>query len=596
MPLILPKNLINRDLLEKEKIFIMGEKKASSQDIRPLKIALVNLMPNKEETEIQILRLLSNQVLQIDVDLVRTASYEPKNSDLERLKEFYKTYDEIKNNKYDAMIITGAPLEKVEYNNIKYWEELKEIFEFAKKNVYSTMFICWATQAALHYYYNVNANLSNNKIFGIYPFKRKSESKLLEGLDDIFFIPQSRYTFVNENQLEAIDDFEVLASSDETGVTLAKTKDNRFIFNFGHLEYDRETLHKEFFRDLNKGLNVEKPYNYYFGESKVENINMNWKSTASIFFNNWLNYAVYQSTPFDIESIKTKSVSKFGGSSLSDANQFQKVKNIISSDEDRNIIVVSAPGKRHPLDIKITDILIEIYNKNYELSEIDLIIRSLVEKKEKVALDVKEKSMVIKERFEEIVDNLKLKNQLKDDIDETVNQIINSNSRDFILSRGEYLNAKLMAEFLNYKFIDAKDLIFFSEDGVDLDKTYSVIRKLIKADEKVVVPGFYGNKNGEIKVFNRGGSDYTGSILASALETNVYENWTDVNGIMNADPNIDKNARKYENLKYSELEEIIQSGASVYQQEAIKPVMDKNITIRILNTNNPKDDGTWIKD
>lgn len=596
MPVILPENLIDKKLLSSENIFSMTQREASSQDIRPIRIAIVNLMPNKEETEIQLLKLLSNQALQIEIDLVRTNSHKPKNSDTKRLEAFYKTYDQIKGNKYDAMIITGAPLEKIEYEDVYYWQELKDIFDFAKENVYSTIFICWAAQAALHYFYQIEAELVDEKIFGIYPFSKLNENELLDGFDDTFNIPQSRYSRINPRCLDEIEEIEILAESDDVGLSLAATKDKRFVFSLGHWEYDKESLHREYIRDITKGINIKEPFNYYRGNIGKDNISVTWKSAASLFFSNWINYAVYQETPYNIEFIKKKSVSKFGGSSLSDSKQFKKVKDIINKADDREVIVVSAPGKRHPLDIKITDLLVEVAQSKEESEEIEKIIDNLRMRLNNLLKNKENNLSKIENRFYDICSELGLEGKLLEEINHTIEEIEKSTSKDFILSRGEYLNAKIMSEYLGYKFIDAKEIIYFQDNDVDLEKSYKIIRKTIGKGEKVVVPGFYGNKNGEIKVFNRGGSDFTGSILASALECKVYENWTDVNGIMSSDPNIDSTARRIPRLKYSELKEIIENGAGVYQEEAIKPVMEKNITIKILNTNEPEEEGTLIKD
>lgn len=306
MPLILKEGLIKKENLLKENIFTIDKKRASSQDIRSLKIAIVNLMPNKEETEINLLKYLSSQVLQIEVDLIRTASYKNKHSDLKRLEEYYKTFDQIKNDKYDGLIVTGAPLENKSYSQIDYWEELKDIFDFARANVYSSLFICWGAIAALDYFYGTQSTFDKNKIFGIYEYEKNSSSRLLEGLDDYFCIPQSHYRKIDKSTLTP-SSLKVLAENKETGVSLLESLDGRFIFNLGHLEYSRNTLHEEYLRDINNGLDTEKPVNYYKdSKASPENIRMNWQSTASIFFNNWLNYYIYQETPFRLEEIEPK--------------------------------------------------------------------------------------------------------------------------------------------------------------------------------------------------------------------------------------------------------------------------------------------------
>lgn len=541
MPLIIPKELIVEDVLERENIFTMRDSSAKEQDIRPLSVAIVNLMPKKEETELQLLRMLSNTALQINIDLVRMESYNPANSDLKRLKAFYKTYDDIKDNKYDAMIITGAPIELVAYEKIKYWEELKTIFEFAKENVFSTMFICWSAQAALRYYYDIEHKVADEKIFGVFEFDKLKDNKIIKGFDDTFLIPTSRHTYVDEKDLEDISDLEVLAARSDTGVSLATTKDHRFIFNFGHWEYDRETLHNEYIRDLAKSKKINIPLNYYKDNDPDKDIKMKWRSSGNLFFSNWLNYCVYQETPFAIETIKGKSVSKFGGSSLKDAGQFAKVKKIIFSKNDRDVIVVSAPGRRFSEDTKVTDELIGLSQKNNKIEELNQIIKSLEENLEiqKVYRDTQLEK--IRSRFFSIAKDLRLEGFWDEELKYVFDEIENSTDKDFIVSRGEFLNAKILAKYLEYDFIDAKDLIIFDVNGkVNLEKSTDAIKSKIGENKKAVVPGFYGrNTNGDIVTFTRGGSDYTGSLIAYALDSKVYENWTDVNGIMTSDPKSD---------------------------------------------------------
>ena len=598
MPLIIPKDLIVEEVLERENIFTMRDSSAKEQDIRPLSIAIVNLMPKKEETELQLLRMLSNTALQINIDLVRMESYNPTNSDLKRLRAFYKTYEDIKHKKYDAMIITGAPIETIAYEKIKYWEELTTIFEFAKENVYSTMFICWSAQAALYHYYKIDHKVSDGKIFGVFEFDKLKDNKIVKGFDDTFLVPTSRHTYVKAEDLEDIEDLEVLAARPDTGVSLATTKDNRFVFNFGHWEYDKDTLHSEYIRDISQGKKIAPPQNYYEDNDPKKEIKIRWRSAGNLFFSNWLNYCVYQETPFAIETIEGKSVSKFGGSSLKDAGQFAKVKKIIFSREDRDVIVVSAPGRRFKEDTKVTDELISLSDKNAKIEDLEKIIKSLEE--ELVAQKAYRDTQLekVEKRFSEIAEDLKLEKFWDEELKFVFDQIKNSNNKDFIVSRGEFLNAKLLSKYLDYDFIDAKDIIIFDEEGqVDLKKSREAIRNHIGDNQKAVVPGFYGSdNNGDIVTFTRGGSDYTGSLIAYALDSKVYENWTDVNGIMTSDPNKDPDAKTIDKLNFKELKEIIDKGAQVYQGDAIKPVEEKNITIKILNTNNPRNHGTVIKD
>ena len=598
MPLIIPKDLIVEEVLERENIFTMRDSSAKEQDIRPLSIAIVNLMPKKEETELQLLRMLSNTALQINIDLVRMESYNPANSDLKRLRAFYKTYEDIKHKKYDAMIITGAPIETIAYEEIKYWDELKTIFEFVKENVYSTMFICWSAQAALYHYYKIDHKVSDEKIFGVFEFDKLKDNKIVKGFDDTFLVPTSRHTYVKAEDLENIEDLEVLAARPDTGVSLATTKDNRFVFNFGHWEYDKDTLHSEYIRDISQGKKIAPPQNYYEDNDPKKEIKIRWRSAGNLFFSNWLNYCVYQETPFAIETIEGKSVSKFGGSSLKDAGQFAKVKKIIFSKEDRDVIVVSAPGRRFKEDTKVTDELISLSDKNSKIEDLEKIIKSLEE--ELVAQKAYRDTQLekIEKRFSDIAEDLKLEEFWDEELKFVFDQIKNSNNKDFIVSRGEFLNAKLLSKYLDYDFIDAKDIIIFDEEGqVDLKKSREAIRIHIGDNQKAVVPGFYGSdNNGDIVTFTRGGSDYTGSLIAYALDSKVYENWTDVNGIMTSDPNKDPDAKTIDKLNFKELKEIINKGAQVYQGDAIRPVEEKNITIKILNTNNPRNHGTVIKD
>ena len=598
MPLIIPKDLIVEEVLERENIFTMRDSSAKEQDIRPLRIAIVNLMPKKEETELQLLRMLSNTALQINIDLVRMESYNPANSDLKRLRAFYKTYEDIKHKKYDAMIITGAPIETIAYEKIKYWEELKTIFEFAKENVYSTMFICWSAQAALYHYYKIDHKVADGKIFGVFEFDKLKDNKIVKGFDDTFLVPTSRHTYVKAEDLEDIEDLEVLAARPDTGVSLATTKDNRFVFNFGHWEYDKDTLHSEYIRDISQGKKIAPPQNYYEDNDPKKEIKIRWRSAGNLFFSNWLNYCVYQETPFAIETIEGKSVSKFGGSSLKDAGQFAKVKKIIFSKEDRDVIVVSAPGRRFKEDTKVTDELISLSDKNSKIEDLEKIIKSLEEELAAQRAYRDTQLEKIEKRFSDIAEDLKLEEFWDEELKFVFDQIKNSNNKDFIVSRGEFLNAKLLSKYLDYDFIDAKDIIIFDEEGqVDLKKSREAIRIHIGDNQKAVVPGFYGSdNNGDIVTFTRGGSDYTGSLIAYALDSKVYENWTDVNGIMTSDPNKDPDAKTIDKLNFKELKEIINKGAQVYQGDAIKPVEEKNIMIKILNTNNPRNHGTVIKD
>ena len=304
MPIIVPKDIPASKILQAENIFVMNEKRAAGQDIRPLEIAIVNLMPTKIVTETQLMRLLSNSPLQVNITLVSTTSYVGKNTPAEHLQKFYKSFDEIKDRTFDGMIITGAPVEDLEFSEVKYWGELENIFEFAKTHVTSTMFICWGAQAALYYYYGIKKYPLDKKLFGIYKHKKLVEfDKLLKGTDDRFYMPHSRHSTIKEEDIKACKQLVLLASSKIAGASVIRSKDNKFVFITGHAEYDRDTLEKEYLRDKEKGLDIAPPENYYVDEIGGE-ISMCWASTANLIYMNWLNHFVYQITPYNIEEIK----------------------------------------------------------------------------------------------------------------------------------------------------------------------------------------------------------------------------------------------------------------------------------------------------
>ena len=303
MPIVIQKDLPAFDVLTKENIFVMPTNRALTQDIRPLEIAIVNLMPTKIETETQLLRLLGNTPLQVNITLINTASYKSRHVSENHMSKFYKSFDEVKNNKFDGMIVTGAPVETMNFEDIDYWEELTQIMDYAKKNITTTIYICWGAQAALYHFYGIDKIPLPKKMFGIFPTVALQHNELLtKGLSDVFYIPHSRHTALNEKELYKHSELVVLAKSDEAGASIIKSTDNRNIFITGHVEYDRDTLKNEYFRDLNKGLEIESPKNY-FTDNKCEKVNMSWTSTASILFSNWLNYYVYQITPYDIDEI-----------------------------------------------------------------------------------------------------------------------------------------------------------------------------------------------------------------------------------------------------------------------------------------------------
>lgn len=299
MPIIIPKDLPAYESLLKEKIFVMDKERAGTQDIRPIEIAILNLMPTKEETETQLVRLLSNSPLQVNVTFIGTATYKPTHVCSDHMQKFYRSLDEVKNVKFDGMIITGAPVETLAFEEVAYWDELVEIMDFADKNVTSTIYICWGAQAALYHHFGIGKSELPKKMFGVFPTKAVVENDmLLKGMDDVFYIPNSRHTEADQSAIEKCRDIKILARSDESGIAIAKTHDNKKFFFMGHAEYDRDTLKKEYLRDKNKGLPIEKPKNYFIGDT--EEVNMSWKSTANLLFYNWLNYYVYQVTPFEL--------------------------------------------------------------------------------------------------------------------------------------------------------------------------------------------------------------------------------------------------------------------------------------------------------
>ena len=307
MPIIIPKALPAFSILNDENVFVMPKVRAETQDIRPIEIAIVNLMPTKIETETQLMRLLGNSSLQVNVTLIKMGSYESKNTSAEHLGKFYQTFEEIKDKKFDGMIITGAPVETLPFEQVMYWEELTQIMEYADKNVTSTIFICWGAQAGLNYYYGINKLPLSKKMFGIYPNKATMKfDKLLKGMDDTFYIPFSRHSTVDEDAIRANEQLEVLAESKEGGISIVKSVDNRKFFFMGHSEYDKDTLKTEYLRDLDKGEKIDPPINY-FVNGDLDKINVNWRSTANLLYYNWLNYYVYQVTPYDIVGKPRKS-------------------------------------------------------------------------------------------------------------------------------------------------------------------------------------------------------------------------------------------------------------------------------------------------
>ncbi len=305
MPIKIPNSLPATGTLEAENIFVMTELRALQQDIRPLRLVILNLMPTKIAMETQLLRMLSNTPLQIEVDLIQTSTYTSKNTPSEHLLTFYKTFNDIRHQQYDGMIITGAPVENMPFEEVAYWPELCEIMEWARKNDYSTFFICWGAQAALYYYYGIQKRPLPEKMFGIFPHNvLNPKNPLVRGFDEIYYAPHSRHTEVRAEDIEAVPSLELLSTSPIAGFYLAASRDGRRIFCTGHSEYDRETLATEYFRDVNKGLPIKPPYNYFPNDDPAKSPPHVWRSHANLLYVNWLNYFVYQSTPYDLSNLE----------------------------------------------------------------------------------------------------------------------------------------------------------------------------------------------------------------------------------------------------------------------------------------------------
>lgn len=305
MPIKIPNDLPATAVLEKENIFVITETRAITQDIRPLKIAILNLMPTKVETETQFVRLLGNTPLQVELELLHTKTHKSKNTSKEHLLTFYKTFEEVKDKKFDGLVITGAPVELMDFEEVEYWEELKEIMEWSKTNVTSTLHICWGAQAGLYYHYGIPKYTLDKKLFGVYKHKLDRKTAILfRGFDDEFYVPHSRHTDVKREDVEAVSDLKILASSDEAGLYVAATDLGRQIYVMGHSEYDADTLKKEYFRDKEAGKKIDLPVNYFENDDPSLPPRVTWRSCANLFYSNWLNYFVYQTTPYDLNKIR----------------------------------------------------------------------------------------------------------------------------------------------------------------------------------------------------------------------------------------------------------------------------------------------------
>lgn len=305
MPINIPGDLPAAKILESENVFVMTHERARKQDIRPLKILILNLMPTKIVTETQLLRLLGNSPLQVDIELLQMASHISKNTPQDHLTSFYKVFEEVKDNSYDGMIITGAPVELLKFEEVDYWNELCTIMEWSKHKVYSTMHICWGAQAGLYYHYGIPKYAFDEKLSGIFSHKvLNSTHPLMRGIDDTFYLPHSRNTGVKTSDVQMHENLEILSLSDEAGVSIIAQRSGRQIFILGHPEYDRETLATEFFRDLDKGIYPKIPSNYFPDNNTELQPMMKWKSYANLLFMNWLNYFVYQNTPYNLSDIE----------------------------------------------------------------------------------------------------------------------------------------------------------------------------------------------------------------------------------------------------------------------------------------------------
>ena len=607
MPIKVPNDLPAIDTLTEENVFVMTDTRAITQDVRPLKILLLNLMPTKIETETQLTRLLGNTPLQIELELLQTSTHKATNTSEEHMIAFYKTFDQVRDRNYDGMVITGAPVEMLEFEEVDYWDELCEIMEWTKTHVHSTFHICWGAQAALYYHYGIQKRLLDKKLSGVYRHHLDyKKGMLFRGFDDEFNVPHSRNTTVLREDIESIPELKILASSDKAGVFCVKSSNDRQIFVMGHSEYDGNTLLKEYMRDKAAGIDPDVPENYFPDDDDTKEPLVTWRSCANLIYSNWLNYFVYQSTPYDLRLISNEdlapvlrnrsdlTVCKFGGTSVADAQKYKNVAEIIGSDPARKLIVVSAPGKR-PTGVisaeapygsrkseeeKITDLLLQAGRDpdRYE-----------------AALEI------VAQRFKEIVSGL----GVSIDIDHEMDIIHQAASRmkqgsrmlrSYLASRGEYLSARILAEYLEYDFVDAADIIRFDSEGVfSRAETRGMIAAELRHHERAVIPGFYGSDDdGRIYTFARGGSDITGALVAEAVKADLYENWTDVTGLMMADPKIVKDPLTVPVLVYRELRELALRGAEVLHEDAVSPVRRLGIPINIKNSNEPDKPGTLI--
>jgi len=304
MPLKLPDKLPAIDLLKSENIFVLADSRANSQDIRPLRIVVLNLMPLKITTETDLIRILSNSPLQLEIQFMKVKAHTSKNTPIEHMKAFYRDFELMRNEKFDGMIITGAPVEHLDYHEVTYWDEISEIFAWARTHVTSTMYICWAAQAGLYYHYGVPKYPLPQKMFGIFPqYISDNTLPIFRGFDDVFYMPHSRHTEIRKEDILKVPELTLIAESPMSGVSIVMAREGREIFITGHSEYSPNTLDTEYKRDLGKGLPIQKPYNYYKNDDPAQGPLVTWRAHGNLMFQNWLNYYVYQETPYNIDDI-----------------------------------------------------------------------------------------------------------------------------------------------------------------------------------------------------------------------------------------------------------------------------------------------------
>ena len=594
MPIKVPNDLPAVETLTNENVFVMTDTRAMTQDIRPLQILILNLMPTKIDTETQLTRLLGNTPLQVELDLLQTSTHKSHVTSEEHMLAFYKTFDDVKGNYYDGMIITGAPIEQMEFEEVEYWDELCEIMEWTKTHVHSTFHICWGAQAGLYYHYGIKKHPLPEKLSGVFLHHLDyNRGMLFRGFDDEFYVPHSRNTTVLREDIEAVPDLKIIASSDKAGVFAVKSEKYRQIFITGHSEYDADTLLKEYMRDKKAGINPHVPDNYFPNDDDTKPPVVRWRSCANLLYSNWLNYFVYQSTPYDIsriseedltpaEEIHAKSkVAKFGGTSLADADRIRQAADIIKADKALNYVVASAPGKLSSREKKITDVLIDAHEKYESSKDVRALDRALKK---------------VQGRFQEIAGGLGVDIDLDAEFKAIKGRYVGTHNRDYLVSRGEYLNARILAAYLGYDFIDAAQVIFFNEYAeFEKEATYEKLSEELKKHEHAVIPGFYGmNPYGLEVTFPRGGSDISGAVVAAACGADVYENWTDVPGFMMADPKVVKDPLVVPVVSYEEIRELSLMGAEVVHEDAVTPVREVGVPIHIRSTMSPDEKGTMI--